>query len=180
MGLAGWMTTQFLKKIHGISEDKFKGRKDAERCCFIDVNQLPLCPNLPPDPSQLHPEQDPASIRTELIYLKAPLVLSMLEKRMGKGLLQKVSSKIIMSTMAGDLASLSTLQFLKYARKISGKIEIKAFADEWIFGSGCPIFTITYNFNRKKMVIELRIRQKSSNYGVEGGTPKFTVSYSLF
>jgi hypothetical protein len=149
-----------------------------ERCCVIDVNQLPLCPNVS-DPNLLWTTQDPMSIRTELVNLKSPLVLQMLEKRMLKGLLSKICAKVLMTTMAGDSTSISTLQFLKHARKISGKIEIKAFADEWIFASGCPIFQISYNFNTKKMVIELRIRQKSSNYGVEGGAPKFSGPFTV-
>lgn len=103
----------------------------------------------------------------------------MLEKRLGNGLLTKVCTKLLLSTMAGDLNSLSTFQFLKMCRKVSGKIETKLFADQWIYGSGCPIFNITYQFNPKKMVIELKIRQRSSNYGVEGATPKFSGPFTV-
>ena len=187
VGFVGWMTYQFLKKMHGNNEDKFRTRKDMERCCLIDINQLPLCPvNLHsdlkdlPEHHGLYPEEDPCSIRSELLRLKAPLVLNMLEKRMGKNLIQKIANKVMVNTMSGEFPTgLSTLGFLKIARKISGKIEIKEFADQWIFGSGCPIFTISYHFNRKKMVIELKIKQKSSNEGVEGATPKFSGPFTV-
>lgn len=187
VGFIGWLTNQFLKKLHGVNEDKFRSMKDMERVCMIDINLLPLCPtniDLPnavwPEFQPLYPEEDPASLRSELFLLKGPLVLSMLEKRMGKGLLQKIANKVMVSTMSGELPNgFSTLSFLKIARKISGKLEIKEFADQWIFGSGCPIFTISYHFNRKKMVIELKIKQKCSNEGVEGCTPKFTGPFTV-
>lgn len=179
VGLAGWMTQQFLRKLHGHNEDKFKIRKDMDRVCLLDVNQLPLCPiNVLEESSDLFGFSiwdDLASVRSQLIRLKAPLVLQMLDKRMGKGLTQKIASKIMVSSISGELTSgLTTLAFLKYARKISGKIETKEFADQWIFGSGCPILNVSYFFNRKKMVIELKISQKSTNHGVEGATLKFS------
>ncbi len=182
IGFAGWMTQRFIKKLHGSSEEEYRVRKDMERVCLIDVNQLPLCPvNLAkniadmPEYQAHNPDEDPSAIRSELIRLKSTLVLVMLEKRMGKGLLQKLANKFAVSSMSGELLTgLSTLAFLKIVKKITGKIEIKEFADQWIFGSGCPVFTVGYNFNRKKMVIELKIRQRSTNAGSFGGTPKFS------
>jgi hypothetical protein len=146
-----------------------------ERCCIIDVNQLPMCPNS----NVVSSFVDSSSIRTELLRLKAPLVLNMLEKRMGKGLLTKISTKLMLATLSGDLVSLSTYQFLKFARKVSGRIETKLFADQWIYGSGCPIFNITFFFNPKKMVIELKIKQRSSNYGIDGATVKFSGPFTV-
>ena len=111
--------------------------------------------------------------------LKSALVLNMLEKRFGKGLLSKMANKITVSQMSGEMMTgLGTYDFLKIARNVSGKLEIKEFADQWIFGSGSPIINVTYSFNRKKMVIELTIRQKSSNEGMAGATLKFTVYYN--
>ncbi len=77
--------------------------------------------------------------------------------------------------MSGELGSgLSTVLFLKLARKLSGKLEIKEFADQWIYRSGSPILSVRYTFNRKKMVIEVIIKQRSSNEGMVGANPKFT------
>ena len=153
------------------------------RLCLLDVKQPPLNPVQYPKLKQdllvgydLDPFEDTCSLRGELINIKSPLVLYMMEKRFGKGLLSKLSSKIMMSQMSGELITgLSTTSFLKLSRKLSAKLEIKDFADQWIYKSGSPIFTTTYNFNRKKMMIEVRIKQRSSNEGMVGANPKFTV-----
>jgi hypothetical protein len=182
IGFSRWIAYMFLKKIHGNNEFKFRIKKDMERLCLIDVKQPPLCPmNVPKTRNDVLVGQlfevwdDPESVRGELVSIKSALVLNMMEKRFGKGLLSKLAGKIMMSQMSGELtAGLSTVDFLKLARKVSGKLEIKEFADQWIFGSGVPIFTTSYNFNRKKMVIELKICQRSSNEGMVGATAKFT------
>lgn len=148
----------YIKKVFGNNEFKFRILKDMERCCVIDCKQ----PALSTGSNDLlvgHPfdiQQDCSSLRAELINLKSCLVLLMMEKRFGGtkgGLLSKIAGKIMMTAMSGELSGgLGTLFFLKLARKTSGKLEIKEFADQWIFKSGCPLFTTSYNFNRKKMV----------------------------
>lgn len=153
-----------------------------ERLCIVDVKQPPLCPvDLPKAREDLlvghdlNPFEDSSSIRAELINIKSALVFYMMEQRFGKGLLQKVASKIMMTHMSGELGSgLGTAMFLKLARKLSGKLEIKEFADQWIYRSGSPIFSVRYTFNRKKMVIEVIIKQRSSNEGMVGANPKFS------
>jgi aminopeptidase N len=187
IGFSRVLAYQFMKKIHGNNEIKFRIKKDTERLCLIDTKQLPINPaNIPKAKydvligNNFSPFEDPSSIRAELVNLKSALVLLMMEKRFCKGLLSKLASKIMMSQMSGELTSgISTIELLKTARKISGKLEVKDFADQWIYGSGCPIFRTSYNFNRKKMVIELKISQRSSNEGMVGGTLKFTASSFL-
>jgi transcription initiation factor TFIID subunit 2 len=51
---------------------------------------------------------------------------------------------------------LSTNHFFKIARKVSGKSDLKNFADQWVYGSGSPKFQLTYNFNKRRMVVEVR------------------------
>ncbi|KAJ3257113.1 hypothetical protein HK103_004941 [Boothiomyces macroporosus] len=181
-GFTRFISYQFMRKMHGNNEVKFRIKKDMERVCVIDVKQPALCPinthKVKDDilvGQHFSPFEDAFSTRAELMNLKSCLVMNMMEKRFGKGLLQKMANKILVTQMSGELTTgLGTLQFLKYARKVSGKLELKEFADQWIYGSGSPIFTTTYNFNRKKMVIELKIQQRSSNAGMVGATHKFT------
>ncbi|RKO92683.1 Bromodomain-containing protein [Blyttiomyces helicus] len=165
------------------------------RTCELDTNQPPLYPIVAPNPLTvppqlrmidplLHKHWDPndawASLRAEFLTLKSPLVLQMLGTRMGKGLLQKAIGKLCLSALSGELPSgISTHHFLKVARKVSGKMELKQFADQWIYGSGCPRFLFRYHFNRKKMVIEFRFRQENTNAGSLGCTPKFTGPFTI-
>ena len=192
IGLCRVLAYMFMRKLYGHNEYKFRLAKDTERICLIDVRMPPLCSvnvdakkELLVGKGKNFNEQfdifnDPCSLRAEVLHLKSGLVLLMMEKRFGKQLLAKLVSKFLMSQMSGELnMGLGTIDFLKMSRKISGHLEIKEFADQWIYGSGCPIFTTSYNFNRKKMVIELKIGQRSSNEGMSGATSKFTGPFTV-
>jgi hypothetical protein len=182
VGFSRVLAYQFTRKMFGRNELTFRIRKDTERLCLIDTKQPPICTvNVPKARSNIlvgyefDPFEDPSSLRSELMFLKSSLVLLMMETRFGKSLLNKLASKFLMLQMSGELNNgINTIEFLKTVRVVSGKLEIKEFADQWIYGSGCPIFTTSYNFNRKKMVIELKVGQRSSNEGMVGATSKFT------
>jgi len=148
-----------------------------ERVVALDFDQPPLAPNLevnsdsPIDPLSnpdflpylhYHPDDDCVAARSELISLKSSLVLHMLDRKMGKGHLQKVINKIMVSAISNDLtAGISTQFFLRLCRKVSGKVELKSFSEQWIYGSGTPRFSFSYNFSRKKMMIEFKFQQRA-------------------
>ncbi|KAK3839214.1 MAG: hypothetical protein JOS17DRAFT_670950, partial [Linnemannia elongata] len=167
VGLTNFVSSLFLKKMFGNNEYRFRMKKDIERCCVIDKDRPPLY-----NPNIAYPiDQDDL----DFIGLKAPLVLHMLDKRMSKGGssrgLSRVIPKILVSVMSGELThnAIGTHWFVKTCRKVSG-LETKGFADQWIYNSGCPIFYFSYHFNRKKMVVEINMRQSSTNgQGAERG-----------
>lgn len=131
-----------------------------ELCCMLDVNRPPVYN--PALPYPLDPED------LDFIELKAPLVIYMLDKRMCKGGgtlgLSRVLPKILVSAMSGELAqnAISTHYFLRLCRKVSG-FDTKVFAEQWIYRSGCPKFSFSFLFNRKKMVVEIFMRQENTN-----------------
>ncbi|KAJ1653566.1 hypothetical protein IWQ61_006334 [Dispira simplex] len=160
-GLAGHLASQFLKHHLGTNEYLFRLRKDMERVCELDVNRPPICNADLASPL--------AGDHQAFIQLKAPLVLYILDKRMMKGGLSlglhRVIPKILLSAMSGDLGrsmALNTTWFLKTCRKVSG-LDVKSFADQWVYGSGCPVFHFSFQFNRKKLVVEINMRQQSTN-----------------
>ncbi|KAJ3159722.1 hypothetical protein HDU86_001372 [Geranomyces michiganensis] len=194
VGLTNYLVGLFMQRSFGKNEHKFRLQKDMQRVCDLDVNQPPVYPTLTDDttpgehPSMIdplilqhfHPDDDWASVRSEFISLKAPIVLYMLDRRMGKGMLRKVIGKLLYATASGELPNgLSTHHFLRLARKMTGKLELKVFADQWIYGSGCPRFNFKYNFNRKKMVVEFRFWQDNTNGWIVGSTPKFTGPFMI-
>ncbi len=63
--------------------------------------------------------------------------------------------------MTGEMTNnmLSTQHFLRTCRKVSGA-DLRLFTEHWIRGSGCPRFICSANFNRKKLLIEMHIRQE--------------------
>ncbi|KNC99010.1 uncharacterized protein SPPG_05960 [Spizellomyces punctatus DAOM BR117] len=175
VGLTNYIVGLFLERFLGKNEYKFRLKKDMQRVCELDVNQPPVYPT-----THFHPDDDWASVRSEFLSLKSPIILYMLERRMGKGMLQKMVNKILLSAAAGELPNgLSTHHFLRVARKLTGKLELKTFADQWIYGSGCPRFSFKYNFNRKKMMVEFKFRQENTNGGIVGSTPKFTGPFTI-
>ncbi|KAJ1954482.1 hypothetical protein IWQ62_005749, partial [Dispira parvispora] len=174
-GLAGHMASQFLKHHLGTNEYLFRLRKDMERVCELDVNRPPICNADLASPL--------AGDHQAFIQLKSPLVLYILDKRMMKGGLSlglhRVIPKILLSAMSGDLGrsmALNTTLFLKTCRKVSG-LDVKSFADQWVYGSGCPVFHFSFQFNRKKLVVEINMRQQSTNAS-QASTVSLT-NYSL-
>ncbi|KAI9312583.1 hypothetical protein BX666DRAFT_1984486 [Dichotomocladium elegans] len=159
-GVANLMGALFIKRHLGNSEFRLRMKRDMELCCSLDVNRPPLYNLALPTPLDLDD--------LEFIELKAPLVLYMLDKRMckvgGTLGLSRVISKILVSAISGELIqnALSTHFFLKLCRKVSG-FDTKTFADQWIHRSGCPKFTFSFNFNRKKMVVEFYMQQENTN-----------------
>jgi len=148
----------FLKKLMGNNEYRFRMKKDMERIVAEDIGQRPLA-----DAKLDAPIPDST---LEFISLKAPVVLFILNQRLTKPAnstgLQKVITKILLDGMSGDLVSLSTSTFLRKCEK-HGHMRLDAFANQYIFGTGVPRFQVTQRFNRKKMVIEVVLKQLPMN-----------------
>lgn len=158
IGLSHYMADIFLKKLMGNNEYRFRMKKAMERICAEDIGQRPLA-----DPKMDAPLPEST---IEFISLKAPVVLFILNQRLTKPAnstgLQKVITKILLDAMSGDLVSLSTSTFLRKCEK-HGHMRLDMFANQYIFGTGVPRFQVTQRFNRKKMVIEVTLRQLSVN-----------------
>eukprot|EP00158_Paraphelidium_tribonemae_P009272 Partr_v1_DN28819_c0_g2_i5_m33142 putative TAF2 RNA polymerase II, TATA box binding protein (TBP)-associated factor len=154
VGLANYVTGLFVRRHFGNNEYRFRLKKDIEKCYQIDIDQPPL---FLANASDVIILDDLSS--ESLIKLKAPLVIYMLEKFLGKNMMQKIINKTIVAAISGEMVTgLSTSHFLKSVKKISGK-EPKPFADQWIFRSGTPKLIASYVLNRKKNIIELKIQQ---------------------
>ncbi|MBW0488935.1 hypothetical protein O181_028650 [Austropuccinia psidii MF-1] len=157
-GLSLYITGLYFKSIWGTNEYRYKIKKDMLKCVEMDVNKAPICqPGLP------------LAIDTQVlgfVNLKASLVLYILDRhlrRSGGGTslgLSRVIPKIFLSAISGEMRDnmLSTNSFLRICRKLSGT-ELKSWADQWIYASGCPVFEVSAQFNRKKMTHELNLKQ---------------------
>ncbi|KAG1893915.1 uncharacterized protein F5891DRAFT_1256836 [Suillus fuscotomentosus] len=138
-GLALYITGLFVCKLLGNNEYRYRLK-----------SMPPICQPQHNDP--------PDSMTLPFVNLKAPLVLHILDRRLGKsgtspGLPQLQNN------------ALSTHLFLRTCRKVSG-IDLRSFAEQWIYGSGCPAFGFSASFNRKKMAVEIMMRQDSPAYKV--------------
>jgi len=161
-GLSLYINGLFLKKLFGNNDYRFKLKKDMQRVTEWDSGGLPpIC-----QPQLLDP---PDAATLPFINLKAPLVLHILDRKLGKSGtslgLSRVLPKIFLSAISGELQNnaLSTHAFLRTCRKVSG-VDLRTFAEQWIYGSGCPTFAFGATFNRKKMAVEITMRQESPAY----------------
>ncbi|KAJ7508635.1 hypothetical protein B0H11DRAFT_37054 [Mycena galericulata] len=155
-GLALYITGLFIKKLLGNNEYRFRLKKDMQRVVERDTGLMPpIC-----QPTRLEP---PDAAELPFINLKAPLVLHILDRKLGKSGtslgLSRVLPKIFLSALTGENNTISTHMFLRTCRKVSG-VDPRTFADQWIYGSGCPAFGFSASFNRKKMAVEITMRQE--------------------
>lgn len=160
-GLGSYITASFVRKHFGNNEYRFRLKKDILRVVDLDVGEMPpIC-----QPGLLEPT-DPAF--RQFVNLKAPLVLHILDRRMHKtgtsqGL-HRIIPKIILDALENEsAAAISTHSFLRMCRKTAG-IDFRPFAEQWVYGSGCPRFAVRSHFNRKKMAVEMHVKQESPAY----------------
>ncbi|KAK7058614.1 hypothetical protein VNI00_002250 [Paramarasmius palmivorus] len=161
-GLAGYISGLFLRKLLGNNEYRFRMKKDMQRVLEWDNGAMPpIC-----QPQHYDP---PDSNLLPFINVKAPLILHILDRRLGKSGtslgLSRVLPKLFLSAISGEMQNncLSTHSFLRMCRKVSG-VDPRSFAEQWIYGSGCPSFGVTATFNRKKMAVEITMRQECPAY----------------
>ncbi|EPS40585.1 hypothetical protein H072_5547 [Dactylellina haptotyla CBS 200.50] len=160
IGLAHFLAGQFLKNLTGNNEYRFRMKKDAEEVCRQDVGRPALSNHsqqIPLDASEL-----------DFIALKAPVVLFILDRRLTKASssmgVSRVISKLFLNAFTGDVHSLhlSTAQFIKQCEKV-GHQKLDSFFNQWVFRCGYPRFEISQRFNKKKMIVEMIIRQTQAS-----------------
>ncbi|KAJ2879907.1 hypothetical protein H4R27_005040 [Coemansia aciculifera] len=159
LGLAGYTAGAFVRHNLGHNEHRFRLKRDMARLCHADVNQRALS----------YPGQRWVSDDVEFVRLKAPIVLHMLDRRMVKGGqslgLARMVAKVLGACVSGDLGSahaVTTAWFLRGCRRVSG-VDVGSFSEQWIYGTGCPVFHMAYAFNRKKLAVEITVHQESTN-----------------
>ncbi|KAG8853464.1 hypothetical protein FRB91_004856 [Serendipita sp. 411] len=167
-GLASYISGSFIRKHLGNNEYRFRLKKDILRVVDLDVGEMPpIC-----QPGLLEPT-DPAY--RQFVNLKAPLVLHILDRRMHKtgtsqGL-HRIIPKIILDALENEnAAAVSTHSFLRMCRKTAG-LDFRPFAEQWVYGSGCPRFSVRSHFNRKKMAVEMHVKQESIAYEANKDDP---------
>ncbi|CAJ0851350.1 16021_t:CDS:2, partial [Entrophospora sp. SA101] len=148
-------------------ENAYNDITDIDKLCNLDVNQPPLCS---------YGYETPIETRElEFLNLKAPLVLWMLNNRLPffdyhRGILgiiylilNRAKETSYHNFRPGYLETKEFFNLCKDVIRQELRDEIKQFKKQWIYGSGCPIFKINANFNRKKMTVEFKFVQQNSN-----------------
>lgn len=157
LGLALYITGLFLKRLMGNNDYRYRLKQSIHEITQLDINRPPISSRdleIPIDPEQ-----------TRFIALKAPVVLHMLDQRLTKAGtnlgLRRIIPKLFLQALSGELANgiLSTDKFIRQCEKVA-HVKLEEFVRQWITGHGYPIFAIVQRYNKKKMMIEMGIRQQ--------------------
>jgi transcription initiation factor TFIID subunit 2 len=161
VGIAHYIAEAYMKDLCGNNEYRFRMKQQADRVCDLDHNR----PSLFDLGTML--QVDPAEL--EFMSLKAPLVLFILDRRIAKvvGLpkMPAIISKILLRARKGELPgnALSTELFQRTCERFYHS-KIDDFLNQWVRGGGCPHFRAYQKFNKKKLVVEMMIRQVQGEY----------------
>ena len=156
VGIAYFMADVFMKKLSGNNEYRYRQKMAANQLVDVDVARpslYELGTLLQLDPSEL-----------EFMALKAPLVLFILDRRLAKASgysgLSRIITKVFLHAKVGELpnGAIDTAYFARNCEKL-GHIKMDVFMTQWVFGAGCPRFDVSQSFNKKKLVVQMTIRQ---------------------
>ncbi|KAL1304009.1 hypothetical protein AAFC00_000450 [Neodothiora populina] len=158
-GVAGFMSDWFMKKLAGNNEYRFRQKLASEKVFELDHERYSIY--------QLGGVLDIDPSEYDFLALKAPLVLFILDRRLAKasgsaGML-RIISRLILNEKTGDLENgeISTDFFQKLCEKL-GHQKLDPFFRQWVLGAGCPMFRVSQKFNKKKLVVDMRIYQIQS------------------
>ncbi|KAI0200866.1 hypothetical protein F4808DRAFT_142336 [Astrocystis sublimbata] len=157
VGIAWFMTDYFMKQLCGNNTFRFRMKTMADRLVEVDVKR----PSLHDIGEHLYL----GSFEVDFMNLKAPLVLFILDRRLSKSsgsagisrIISRMVSKANTSTQANDDV-LPSDQFRKACEKIAST-RLESFWNQWVIGSGCPRFDVFQRFNKKKLCVEMTVRQ---------------------
>ncbi len=156
IGIAYYITDMYMKKLSGNNEYRYNQKRAADRVVELDVDRPTLY-----DTGELITLD---SSELELMELKAPLILFILDRRLiksGTSLgMSRIISRIFLQGRTEELPNvgLDTAHFRKVCERI-GHINLEKFFAQWVEGAGCPKFRVSQRFNKKKLVVEMSILQ---------------------
>ncbi|PLB50679.1 TATA binding protein associated factor [Aspergillus steynii IBT 23096] len=159
VGVAWYITDTFMRKLCGNNEYRFRMKQMSDRVCDLDYER----PSIHDMGNYL--KLDASEI--QFIALKAPLVLFILDRRLmkasGKATMPRIISRLFLTSRTGDMSNgaITTASFQKTCEKL-GHARLDAFFTQWVYGAGCPRFQATQRFNKKKLVVEMMIKQVQS------------------
>ncbi|KAL4902588.1 hypothetical protein BDW74DRAFT_158074 [Aspergillus multicolor] len=160
VGVAWYITDTFMRKLCGNNEYRFRLKQMSDRVCDLDYERPSVYDMgniLSIDPSEAH-----------FIALKAPLVLFILDRRLtkasGKATMSRIISRLFLHARMGELKNraVTSSEFQKLCERF-GHAKLETFFNQWIRGAGCPRFQATQRFNKKKLVVEMMIKQVQSD-----------------
>uniref|UniRef100_A0A1I7Z2P7 Transcription initiation factor TFIID subunit 2 n=1 Tax=Steinernema glaseri TaxID=37863 RepID=A0A1I7Z2P7_9BILA len=132
-----------------------------------------LDPKVESEPPYIHFDPNSADscspYYASMLFKKAHLVVRMLQRRIGPEPFNQVLQKIVSVAVQScqhmtnvpdwDHMLMDTESFFRNVSNVTGH-EIPTFLEQWVYDGGHVYFEISYNFNRKRNIVELEFRQE--------------------
>ncbi|KAM0335420.1 hypothetical protein ACHAQA_000465 [Verticillium albo-atrum] len=157
IGIAYYMTDLYLKKLCGNNDYRFRMKTMVDELVEVDSDRASLY--------ELGRSLHVGDFEMDFMTLKAPLVMFILDKRLAKAPAQtnltRIISRILYKANIGERQGdwlINTESFRRFCEKNS-KSKLESFWKQWIFGTGCPRFDVQQKFNKKKLCVEMMVRQ---------------------
>lgn len=162
-GIINYLSEIQLKTFHGNNDYRLKIKKDIERLVCLENTENLYVPPLSSLSGYLIEQEgklnpiDRMNLE-EILDLKSRLIFILLERKIERTFLQKLLSHIYSETLINrqHRDGFSCQLFLKLIKRLTGK-DLKSFTDQWVFNSGCPMFSLNFFHNRKRSMIEFEI-----------------------
>ncbi|CAN8101300.1 unnamed protein product [Discula destructiva] len=168
VGLAYYMTDLFLRKLAGNNYYRYQMRVMAERLTQLDYGRPAL--------HDLGRILYLGDFEMDFMALKATLVIFILDRRLMKssnsiGVTRVISQRIrdakgALDTDAIAASVISTDHFRRFCER-RGRLRLEEFWDQWVHGSGCPRFSVTQRFNKKRLEVEVTVIQNQVKWAQE-------------
>ncbi|KAL5336739.1 hypothetical protein BJX70DRAFT_268200 [Aspergillus crustosus] len=160
VGVAWYITDTFMRKLCGNNEYRFRLKQMSDRVCDLDYERPSIYDMgniLSIDPSE-----------ADFIALKSPLVLFILDRRLtkasGKATMSRIISRLFLNARMGEIpnGAVTSSHFQRTCERL-GHAKLDTFFGQWAYGAGVPRFQATQRFNKKKLVVEMMIKQIQSD-----------------
>lgn len=158
---SSWFMTEFyLRELFGRNDHRFRQKLMVDKIMQMDIRRpslYKLGKYLPLDPGE-----------RDFMEIKALSVLSILHNRLvkasGKNGVDRCLYRMLFMLGNGKLdnGAISTEEFRDICEKV-GHQKLENFFKQWVYGSGCPTFECFPQFNKKKQVIQLTIKQTQAD-----------------
>jgi transcription initiation factor TFIID subunit 2 len=153
IGLSGFLGFQFVQEEFGKNELRYFLYREGKNLLKLETHVQPLyCLNY----------SNPAELLTPYLIRKSPLVIYMID-RLAQSNVKKLLNTFLQKCIdAGknryEHRTLSTKEFLQAVKK-TYLIDLKQFAEYWIYSTGVPQFDIHFTYDADRSVVSLRIKQ---------------------
>ncbi|GMS96400.1 hypothetical protein PENTCL1PPCAC_18575, partial [Pristionchus entomophagus] len=174
--LARYLTSLYVEKVFGRCESLFHAKRMLADLCEYEGHwgSVLLRPATDSDCPKTHASTGSAltcsPLYAEQLWQKGELVIRLLAKKLGHEPFFQVLHKMLSvgeqmgrgrrdNPTCWTYLTLTTNAFFRTVHSVTGQ-EMPTFLEQWVYGGGHASFHVNFNFNRKRNMVELHIRQE--------------------